>query len=166
MFILSLGIRYVSLNGKCKQRGSDQLEVYWGLYQLWRYWLSKYSGQLKTGKMLHSDRFSFMSLHGIQNLCLHSRIIHKNNLCLHDTHQKIAVVYTISRPIFWNSNIIIPECLFGLSGIEGEFLGLGLWYIVKKSRYLLLIRHHDKKTGQVTASFSLRSSHSLLSVKF
>ena len=136
------------------------------IHRLWRYWHSKYSGQLKTGKMLHGDRFSFMSLHGIQNLCLHSRIIHKNNLCLHDTHRKIAVVYTISRPIFSNSNIIIQECLYGLSGLEGEFLGLGLWYIVKELRYLLLKRHNDKKTGQVIASFSLSSNRSLLSAKF
>ena len=134
--------------------------------RVWRYWLSKYSVQLKTGKMLHGDWFSFMSLHGIQNLCLHSRIIYKNNLCLHDTHRKIAVVYTISRPIFWNSNIIIQECLFGLSGLEGEFLGLGLWYIVKESRYLLLKRHNDMKTGGVSALFSLSFNHSLLSVKF
>ena len=43
-------------------------------------WLSKYSEQLKTGKMLHGDGVSFMSLHGIQNLCLLSRIIHKKIL--------------------------------------------------------------------------------------
>ena len=110
------------------------------------------------------SKISFMSVHGIQNLCLHSRIIHKTNLCLHDTHQKIAVVYTISRPIFWNSNIIIQECLFGLSGLEGGFLGLDLSYIVKESRHLLLKRHNGKKTGQATASFSLCSNHSLLSV--
>ena len=129
-------------------------------------WLSKYSEQLKTGKMLHGDGVSFMSLHGIQNLCLHSRIIHKKYLCLHDTHRKRAVVYTISRPIFCNSYIIIQECLFGLSGLEGEFLGLGLWYIAKESRHLLLKRQNDKKTGQVSASFSLSANHSLLSVKF
>ena len=58
------------------------------------------SGQLKTGKMLHGDGVPYMSLHGIQNMCLHSHIIHKNYLCLHDTHLKRAVVYTISRPIF------------------------------------------------------------------
>ena len=107
-----------------------------------------------------------MSLHGIQNLCLHSRIIHKNYVCLHDTHRKRAVVYTISRPIFWNSYITIQECFFLLSGLEGEFLGLGLWYIAKKLRYLLLKRQNDKKTGRVSASFSLSANHSLLSVKF
>ena len=116
--------------------------------------------------MLHGDGVSFMSLHGIQNLSLHSLIIHKNYLCLHDTHRKRAVVYTISRPIFWNSYTIIQECLFGLSGLEGEFLGLGLWYIAKELRYLQLKRHTDKKTGRVSALFSLSANHSLLSVKF
>ena len=65
-----------------------------------------------------------------------------------------------------NSYIIIQECLFGLSGLEDEFLGLGLWYIAKELRYLLLKRQNDKKTGQVSASFSLSANHSILSVKF
>ena len=88
-----------------------------------------------------------MSLHGIQNLCLH--IIHKNYLCLHVTHRKRAVVYMISRPIFWNLYIINQDYLFGLSGLEGEFLGLGLWNLAKELRYLLLKRQNDKKTGRV-----------------
>ena len=61
---------------------------------------------------------------------------------------------------------MIQECLFGLSGLDGEFLGLGLWYIAKESRYLLLKRQNDKKTGQISASFSLSANHLLLSVKF
>ena len=48
-------------------------------------------------------------------------IIHKKYLCLHDTHCKRSMVYTISRPIFRNSYIIIQGSFFGLLGLEGEF---------------------------------------------
>ena len=33
----------------------------------------------------------------------------------------VVMVYTISRPKFWNSYTIIQDCLFGLSGLEDEF---------------------------------------------
>ena len=52
-----------------------------------------------------------------------------------------------------------------LSGLEGEFQGLGLWYIVKESRYLLLYRQNDKKIAWISASFQFSASHLLLSVK-
>ena len=109
---------------------------------------------------------SFMGLHGILKLCLHCRIIHKIWLCLHDTPRKRAMVYTISRPKFWNSHIIIQTGFCWLSGLHGEFQRLGLWYIVKDLRYLLLKRHYDKKIGWIPTSFPLSASHSLLSVKF
>ena len=88
---------------------------------------------------------SFMDLHSIHNLCLHSihnlclhcRIVHKNCFCLHDTPRKIAMVYTISRQIFWILHIVIQNGFSGLSGLEGKFQGLYLWYIVKESEYLL-----------------------------
>ena len=59
-----------------------------------------------------------------------------------------------------------PDGFAGLSGLEGEFQGLGLWYIVKESRYLLLKRKNDKTTDRVAASFPISARHSLLSVKF
>ena len=81
-----------------------------------------------------------------------------------DTHRKRAGVYAISRPIFWNSYIIIQVCLFGFSVLEGEFLGLGLWYIIKESQYFLLKRQNDEKTGRVSASFLLSENHSQFSL--
>ena len=59
-----------------------------------------------------------------------------------------------------------PDGFAGLSGLESEFQGLGVWYIVKESRYLLLKRKNDKTRDQVAASFPLSARHSLLSVKF
>ena len=60
-----------------------------------------------------------------------------------------------------------PSGVFsGLSGLDGEFQGLDLWYIVKESQYLLLKRQNDKKTGRVSNSFQLPASRSFLSVKF
>ena len=117
---------------------------------------------------------SFMDLHSIHNLCLHSihnpclhcRIIHKNCFCLHDTPRKRAMVYTISRLIFCISHIIIQDAFSGLSGLEGEFQGLYLWYIVKESQYLLLKRQNDKKIDLVSTSIQLSTSHSFLSVRF
>ena len=38
-----------------------------------------------------------------------------------------------------------------------------LWYIVKESRYLLLKRQNDKKTGRVFPLIPLSASHSLFS---
>ena len=93
--------------------------------------------------------------HNSQKLLVSTRYTPENSRGLHDIKADILKL-----------NIIIQECLFGLSGLKGEFLGLGLWYIFKESRYLLLKRHNDKKTGRVFASFSLSSNHSLLSVKF
>ena len=117
---------------------------------------------------------SFMDLHSIHSLCLHSihspclhcRIINKNCFCLHDTPRKRAMVYTISRPIFLISHIIIQNSFSGLSGQDGEFQGLYLWYIVKDSQYLMLKRQNDKKTGRFFTSFQLFASHPLLSAKF
>ena len=40
-----------------------------------------------------------------------------------------------------------------LSGLEGEFQGLGSWYILKESRYLLV--KGKMTTGRVSASFPL-----------
>ena len=107
-----------------------------------------------------------LCLHGIHNPCLHCCIIHKNCFCLHDTPRKRAMVYTISRPIFQLSHIIIRDSFSGLSGLEGEFQGLDLWYIVKELHYLLLKRQNNKKTGRVSTSFQLSASNSFLSVKF
>ena len=109
---------------------------------------------------------SFMDLHGIIKPCLHCRIIHKNCLCLHDTPRKTAMVYTISRPIFCISHIIVQDGFSGLSGLEGEFQGLYLWYIVIESQNLILKRQNSKKTALVSTSFQLSASHSFLSVKF
>ena len=117
---------------------------------------------------------NFMDLHSIHNLCLHNilslclhcHIIHKNCFCLHDTPRERAMVYMISRPIFWFSHITIKDSFSGLSGLEGEFQGLHLWHIVKELKYLLLKRQKNKKTGWVSTSFPLSASHSFLSVKF
>ena len=124
--------------------------------------------------MLHDDdchfyeytQYPYLCLHGIHNPCLHCRIIHKNCFCLHDTPRKRAMVYTISRPIFCNWHIIIKDGFYGVSGLEGEFQGLYLWYIVKESRYFLLNRQNNKKNASVSTSFQLSASHSFLSVKF
>ena len=78
-----------------------------------------------------------LCLHGIHNPCLHCRIVHKNFFCLHGIPWKIAMVYTISSPIFWISHIITQDGFSGLSGLEGEFQGLYLWYMIKESEYLL-----------------------------
>ena len=117
---------------------------------------------------------SFMGLHSIHNLCLygihnpclHCRIIHKNCFCLHDTPLKRAMVYTISRPIFCISYIIVQDAFSGLSGLEGEFQGLYLWYIAIESQNLLLKRQNSRKPALVSTSFQLSASHSFLSVKF
>ena len=107
-----------------------------------------------------------LCLHGIHNPCLHCRIIHKNCFCLHDTPRKRAMVYTISRPIFCISHIIIHDGFSGLTGLEDEFQGLYLWYIVKESQNWQLKRQNNKKTALVSISFQLSASHSFLSVKF
>ena len=115
---------------------------------------------------------SFMYLHGINNLCLHGihkpclhyRIIHKNCFCLHDTPREIAMVYTISTPIFWNSHIIILYGFSGLSTLYGQFQGLGLWYIVKESRYLLLKNKMTRKPVRSPLRFNfLQVTHFSLS---
>ena len=93
--------------------------------------------------------------HNPQKLLVSTRYTPENSRRLHDIKVDILKLkYHHPRMFVW------------VSGLEGEFLGLGLWYIVKELRYLLFKRHNDKKTGQVTASFSLSSNHSLLSVKF
>ena len=88
---------------------------------------------------------SFMDLHGIIKPCLQCRIIHKNCLCLHDTPRKTAMVYTISRPIFCISHIIVQDGFSGLSGLDGEFQGLYIWYIVIESQNLILKRQIARK---------------------
>ena len=107
-----------------------------------------------------------LCLHGIHNLCLHHRIIHKNCFCLHDTPRKRAMVYMISRPIFWISHIITQDGFSWLAGLEGEFQALLLWYTVKESQYLLLQRQNNMEICRVSTSFQLSASHSFLSVKF
>ena len=134
--------------------------VYWGLHPQSLTSTMSSLNQTKCFMMMAN----FMDLHGNLKLCLHCRIIHKNCLCLHDTPRKTAMVYTISRSIFGNSHIIIQDDFSELSGLEDEFQGLGLWYIVKESRYLLLSRQNDKTIGCISASFPLSTSHSLLSV--
>ena len=109
---------------------------------------------------------SFMNLHSIHNPCLLCRILQKNCFCLHDTPRKSAMVYTISRPIFRISHTVTQDSFTGLSGLDGDFQGLYLWYIVKELQYLLLKRQNNKKTGRVSTSFQLSASHSFLSVKF
>ena len=52
----------------------------------------------------------------------------------------------------------------GTGVLEGEFLGLGLWYIIKESQYFLLKRQNDEKTGRVSASFLLSENHSQFSL--
>ena len=128
-------------------KGSDQYEM---LSSLLGFESAKTHniGFLKTMGCLHVNQTkcfmmifaSFMDLHSIHNLCLHGiinpclhcRFIHKICFCLHDTPRKRAMVYTISRPIFCIPHIIIQDGFSWFSGLEGEFQGLYLWYIVKE----------------------------------
>ena len=62
----------------------------------------------------------------------------------------------LSRPIFCISHIIVQDGFSGLSGLEGEFQGLYLWYIVEESQNLRLKRQNSKKTALVSTSFQLK----------
>ena len=76
--------------------------------------------------------------HNSQKILVSTRYTPKKSRGLHDIKADIR-----------NSYIIIQECLFGLSGLEGGFLGLGVWYIAIESRYLLL---KDKMTRKQVGS--------------
>ena len=95
-----------------------------------------------------------MFLHDIQNLFLHSYLIVKIHPFLHYTQRKTTGFYTIARPIFKKSYSIIHGGFFGLSGLGEECFGLGLWYLLKESRYLLLKRQNERKMRRVVAWFS------------
>ena len=93
--------------------------------------------------------------HNSQKLLVSTRYTTENSHDLHDIKVNILKLA-----------IIIQDGFSGLSGLEGEFQELCLWYIVKESLYLLLNRQNDKKIGLISASFSLSASHSFLSAKF
>ena len=95
-----------------------------------------------------------MFLHDIQYLFLYSYQIDKTHPFLHYTQRKSTSFYTIARPIFLKSYSIIHSGFFGLSWLGEECQGLGLWYLLKDSRYLLFKRQHDRKMCRVFAWFS------------
>ena len=68
-----------------------------------------------------------MSLHGIQNLCLHSRIIHKNYLCLHDTNRKKSCGLHDIKADILKLAYHHPILFVWAFRTRGEFLGLSLW---------------------------------------
>ena len=106
---------------------------------------------------------SFMDLHGIQNMCLHCCIIHKNT-CGYTIHSGKKSWSTWYQGQYFESRTCLSSSKtvsFGLLGLEGEFQGL-----VKESRYSPLKNQKDKKTGRVSTLFPLSASHSIFSVKF
>ena len=86
--------------------------------------------------------------HNSQKLMVSTRYIPKKSRGLHDIKADIL------KLVYHH-----PRILFGLLGLEDELLGLSLCYIAKESRYLLLKRKKDKKTGWVSNSFSLSANH-------
>ena len=58
---------------------------------------------------------NFMDLHGIQNMCLHYRIIHKTTR-VYTIHIEKELRFTR----YQSSYIIIQDGFFWLSGLEGE----------------------------------------------
>ena len=95
-----------------------------------------------------------MNLHGIQNLFLLRYQIVKNYLFLHNKQLKSTSFYTIARPIFLKSYFNIHGGFFGHSGLGEEIQGLGLWYLLKESRYLWFKRQNDRKICRISAWFS------------
>ena len=64
--------------------------------------------------------------HNSQKLLVSTRYTTENSHGLHDIKVGILnLAYHHPRRFLWSS------------GLEGEFQGLGLWYIIKESRYLL-----------------------------
>ena len=106
---------------------------------------------------------SSMDLHGIQNMCLHSRILHKSYLCsTRYTPEKSLGLYDFKADILKLVYAHLRRFIWAFRA-RGEFQGLCLWYIVKEWQYLLLKRQNDKKTGRVSATIPLSASHSPLS---
>ena len=74
---------------------------------------------------------------------------YKNHLLRHGTHRKMPWstrdLGRLLKHVYHQQ-----DCFFGLSGLKGEFQGLGLWYIVSESRYLLLKRQNYKNIGWVS----------------
>ena len=95
-----------------------------------------------------------MFLHDIQNLFLHSYKNVKIYPFLHYTQRKSTGFYTKARLIFKKSYTIIHGSFFGLSWLGEECQGLGLWYLLKESRYFLFKRQNDRKLRRVFAWFS------------
>ena len=143
-------------------KGSDQYERLPSLLGFPYAKSDKHNEYFKSDKMLHDGQFygytgypKFVSTlsHNSLKLLVSTRYTTENSHGLHD------IKVNILKLAYHH-----PRRFSGLLGLEGEFQGLGLWYIVKESRFLLLNRQNDKKISWISASFS--ANHSILSATF
>ena len=78
---------------------------------------------------------SFMDLHGIHNVTVSTLSHNSQNLFVSTryTAEKHHYLHDIKADIL-EPAYHHPRRFLMLSGLKGEFQGLGLWYIVKESR--------------------------------